>query len=170
MELHHIAQRFADNEHAIRALVSNVTPNQARWRPGEGAWSLLEVINHLHDEERRDFRTRLDMVLHAPGEQWPSIDPASWIVEFNYNERDLDQSVENFSRERTKSVDWLRQLKDPNWDAAYEHPKLGTITARDLMASWLAHDGLHLRQIAKLHFAYVSVLVPNGSTKYAGDW
>jgi len=36
----------------IQSIVAGVSAEQARWKPDEGSWSMLEVINHLYDEER----------------------------------------------------------------------------------------------------------------------
>ena len=63
---------------AIRELAKALSPEQARWRPAPGQWSVLEVLNHLCDEEREDFRQRLDLLLHHPGEPWPPVDPETW--------------------------------------------------------------------------------------------
>ncbi len=55
------------NAPTIAALVRAIPPAQARRRPTPADWSVLEVINHLADEEREDFRLRLDAALHRPG-------------------------------------------------------------------------------------------------------
>lgn len=70
-------------------------------------WSILEVINHLHDEEREDFRQRLDLVLANPEQTWPRIDPQTWVTSRGYNERDLSSSLNNFFTERENSLSWL---------------------------------------------------------------
>jgi len=50
-------------------------------------------------------------------------------------------------------------------------PKPGfPLSAGDLLASWLAHDFLHLRQLTGLHWEYVSLLAKPYSTDYAGMW
>lgn len=59
------------NGSAIVALASAVDAEQARWRPAPDKWSILEVVIHLADEEREDFRTRLDLILHDPTQEWP---------------------------------------------------------------------------------------------------
>ncbi len=64
----------------IRMLVDGVDDEQARWKPDAESWSILEVVNHLYDEEREDFRVRLDSMLHRPGENAPPIDPQGWVT------------------------------------------------------------------------------------------
>jgi hypothetical protein len=53
---------------------------------------------------------------------------------------------------------------------AHEHPKLGRLRAGDLLASWIAHDLLHLRQLAGLHFAWNARCLAPYSMAYAGNW
>ena len=61
-------------------LVSGLSLEQARWKPSLDKWSILEVVNHLYDEEREDFRQRLSLVLADPMQPWPPIDPRTWVT------------------------------------------------------------------------------------------
>ncbi|MBU1877773.1 MAG: DinB family protein, partial [Chloroflexi bacterium] len=153
----------------IRILLEGVSIEQARWRPAPDSWSLLEVINHLDDEEKQDFRVRLDTILHHPDQPWPPIDPGGWVVERHYNQRDPKESLDSFLRARQESLGWLKSLSSPNWEAVYEAP-FGQITAGDMFASWVGHDLLHMRQLVELHWAYTGVLVDPYATNYAGSW
>src|SRR5215212_1808204 len=114
LDLHHIVTRMRANTAAIAALARDVSDEQARWKPAADAWSLLEVVNHLYDEEREDFRTRLDYVLHRPGEPAPPIDPEGWVTARAYNQRDPRASLDAFLSEREASLEWLRGLQNAN--------------------------------------------------------
>jgi hypothetical protein len=170
MDLKSFTTRFSHNAQTIQSLVRGVAEEQARWKPTPDEWSILEVVNHLYDEEREDFRTRLDLLLHHPDQPWPGIDPRGWVVERKYNHRDLEESLNNFLSERQCSVSWLAGLSSPAWQTRREHPQAGSLSAGDLLASWLAHDFLHLRQLVGLHWEYVSLLAKPYSTDYAGMW
>jgi hypothetical protein len=170
MNLEYFIERLSANRQVFQGLVDGVGPEQAKWRPLPGKWSILEVINHLHDEEREDFRQRLDLVLSNPEQTWPRIDPPTWVTSRQYNERDLSVSVNRFFGERENSLSWLSQLKDPRWLNPYEHPDGGAITAGDLLASWLAHDYLHIRQLSRLHWQYVGLIASPFQTNYGGPW
>lgn len=170
MKIEPVLVRFEKNAEVVRNLAGSISPDQARWKPAPDKWSLLEVIHHLLDEEREDFRLRLDILLHRPDEPWPPVDPPTWVTERAYNRQDLGRTLRSFLRERRGSLAWLRGLQAPDWNAAYHHPKLGRITAGDLLASWLAHDFLHVRQLAKLHYDYAAKLTKPHSSDYAGSW
>ncbi|MFN2206298.1 MAG: DinB family protein, partial [Candidatus Promineifilaceae bacterium] len=146
MDYNYCLKQLAGDMLRIRLLAQGVDDEQARWRPDADSWSILEVICHLLDEERKDFRVRLDITLHKPDETWPGIDPAGWVTEHNYNEQVLAASLQAFQEEREASLAWLKRLEAPDWEASYEAP-WGTMRAGDLLASWVAHDLLHMRQL-----------------------
>ena len=158
-------------EHAgtIESLTLGISDELARWKPNPESWSILEVINHLYDEEREDFRVRVDYILHHPGQSWPPINPPGWITERGYNQRNLAQSVQNFLEERQKSLAWLKGLLNPDWQASAT-VSFGTFSAGDIFAAWVAHDVLHLRQLVELHWAYLVNAAEPYKVNYAGEW
>jgi hypothetical protein len=169
MNLDQFTQQMARQAEAIRTLVQGISDEQTRWKPGPDEWSILEVINHLHDEEIEDFRTHLDLILHHPGDPWPRTDPQGWVTERRYNEWEAAESLGDFLDARKESLAWLRGLASPNWEAAFQVP-WGQITAGDMLASWAAHDLLHLRQLVELQRAYVVRLADPYKVDYAGPW
>jgi hypothetical protein len=147
-----------------------ISQKQAHWKPAPKKWSILEVVNHLYDEEREDFRYRLRSVLEDPKEAWPSIAPEDWVIERGYQKRAYGPSVSNFLRERAESLKWLRGLSSPLWQASYHHPQSGLMSAEMILTNWLAHDYLHFRQIVSLKYSYLAKLVEPLSLEYAGHW
>lgn len=170
IDLDYVISRFAANAEAVGHLAGGLSDEQARWKPVPEEWSLLEVVNHLYDEEREDFRLRLDLTLHQPDTAWPPIDPEGWAIARAYHARDPQASLANWLQERQRSLAWLRGLADPDWQAGREHPQAGVLTAGDLLASWLAHDYLHLRQMAQLHWQYNAHQAAPYGVRYAGPW
>jgi hypothetical protein len=169
MELDRFISQMADDAQRVRALVEGISDEQARWRPDPDSWSILEVVNHLLDEEREDFRAFLDLALHRPDEPRPRINPGAWVTERGYNERDLDKSVQGFLAAREESLAWLQGLSSPDWEAIYQAP-WGPIRAGDVFAAWVAHDLLHIRQLVELHWAYTTQQLQPYEVDYAGEW
>jgi hypothetical protein len=160
-------ERFA---RMLPEIVRDVSPDDSRWKPPDGAWSILEIVCHLADEEEFDFRARLESTLNDASAPWPPIAPETWAVERRYNESDLAAVVARFTSLRGQSVSWLRSLKNPDWSRTYRDPDVGPIRAGDLLASWAAHDCLHLRQISKRMYQLAARDAGEYSTRYAGDW
>lgn len=163
-------RRLRANVAVFAALIEGVGNAQARWKPTPHEWSILEVVGHLADEEVLDFRTRLDLTLHRPEEAWQPIDPPRWAVERGYNEGSLEETFQRFADERTRSLAWLEALDEPDWDRRHVHPRLGEISAGDLLTSWVGHDLIHMRQINRLHRQYLVEVQSPYSADYAGSW
>ena len=108
MNLDYFIDGFSKNREVFSGLVRGVSLEQARWKPSPEKWSILQVINHLYDEEREDFRQRIELVLAEPMQGWPPIDPRTWVTSRGYNDRGVDTSLDNFLSEREKSLSWLR--------------------------------------------------------------
>jgi hypothetical protein len=161
---------LSQNAETIQSLVHSIDHEQASWKPNAEQWSILEVINHLVDEEREDFRTRFDSTINQPDATWPAIHPSTWVIERAYNLRDIAESLERFLLERDKSITWLKSLSSPDLEQAHSRLNFGTTRAGDLLASWLAHDLLHIRQLTRLHYQWWEQSVKPYSLKYAGDW
>ncbi|MBI3244630.1 MAG: DinB family protein [Chloroflexi bacterium] len=162
--------RLSADADTIASLSRGVTDAQARWKPSPDEWSILEVLCHLYDEEREDFRTRVDFTLHKPTEAWPPIDPAGWVTARGYNQREFGSSLEAFLRERRESLNWLMSLQNPDWNSTHQHPRIGAMMAGDVLAAWVAHDHLHIRQLNHLHWQHLSTQVKSISLDYAGGW
>ena len=170
LDLPYFTSRLEADVEVIRGLLTHVSDNQARWKPSAKQWSLLEVINHLGDEEVEDFRTRLKLAIESPGQEWPRIDPERWAVERQYNARNLRESLGRFVRERRVSLAWLSELQDVAWDSGHDHPQFKSIRSGDLLVSWLAHDLIHIRQMTRLHYEYPLQQKGAFSPDYAGKW
>ena len=159
--------RLSGNLNIFRDLTDNISEDQRIWKPEKNKWSILEVMHHLYDEEKEDFRIRLEFTLSIPQKDWIPIDPKGWVVERQYNNQNFSEIINKFINEREKSIKWLKALNQPDWNASYRHPKIGKISAGDLLVSWVAHDFLHMRQINKLNLDYYQTLSNPYNMRYA---
>ena len=75
MQFEALYQNLSQGAEIIRALTTGITQEEACFKPDPESWSVLEVICHMHDVEREDFRQRLDSILHRPTEEWGFLRP-----------------------------------------------------------------------------------------------
>lgn len=169
MDLEFAISQLQSQNKAILSLAEGLSIEQARWKPQSEDWSVLEVLNHLADEERLDFRRHLDHILFTPDYPWPEIAPQAWVIEKKYNQHRLDQTLNDFKFEREESLSWLSGLNNPNWDVVVQLP-WGKISAGDMLASWLAHDLLHIRQLVELRYQLTLAKSLPYRVAYAGKW
>jgi hypothetical protein len=165
----HIIQQLSKNKGIFKEFLNGLSKEEYLWKPSPEKWCLLEIICHLYDEEREDFRQRTKHVLETPEQPLPMFDQIAWVLDRKYIQQDYSVMLAKFLKEREWSVEWLKSLKNSKWSNAYEHPKLGQITAGMFLANWLAHDYLHMRQLIKLKFDYLKQST-NESLTYAGNW
>mgnify|MGYP006280176101 CR=1 FL=1 len=169
MDIEKCIAMLSNNKIRIQTLLQGVTQEEARYKPHPDSWSMLEVINHLFDEEKEDFRHRLKGVLHDPTRDLPPINPEAWIMDRSYNTREFLDSIHNFLDERDKSLQWLKSLSSPDWDQTYQRGDF-TIRAGDIFASWIAHDQLHMRQLIELQREILLMAAGSYQVDYAGLW
>jgi len=169
MEFRTLYQELIHSTEMIRAILTGIDQEQAQVKPDAKSWSILEVICHLYDIEREDFREHLDFILHRQNEQYHVIDPQSWITERKYNEQDFAEAQEKFFAERQASLEWLKTISGSDWDTTYTS-EYGSVTAGEMLSCWIAHDNLHLRQLVELRRVRIENITKPYPIEYAGDW
>src|SRR5690349_12461248 len=110
MEFAILYQELRNSTEMLRALMTGMTQEEAQFKPNLESWSMLEVVCHLYDTEREDFREHLDFILHRQHEEYHAIDPQAWVTERNYNQQNFREMQANFFSERKKSLEWLNEL------------------------------------------------------------
>jgi len=169
MEFKVLYQELVNSTETIRALLAGISQEEAQIKPSRGSWSILEVVCHLYDEEREDFREHLDFILHRQHEEWHPIAPQAWVKLRKYNQRNFTSMRSKFFLEREKSLAWLRKIRNSDWNITYKS-KFGSMRAGDMFASWVTHDNLHIRQLTELRRVRIERITKPYHIRYAGEW
>jgi len=163
INLQEMIHQLAANAEAIRALAQTFSDEQAQWKPDADNWSMHEVMAHLYNEERMDFRVHLMWFFGESSQR-----PGYVSVESSR------QALEGFLAERQASIAWLSVLEAPDWNVTtllhFGPNETVTVCAEDMLDSWVEHDILHMRQLVELmHGCNVQQASPY-AVKYAGGW
>ncbi|MBZ0267320.1 DinB family protein [bacterium] len=153
---------------ALLAVFQGADEQLLRDRETEKKWSPLEILAHLRDEEKLDFRVRAQCAIDGR-EPELNVDPEKWVTERNYNAMDPGEVYLDFAAERADSCRWLSSLSMADLEPALEHPAAGTMRAGDFIAAWRLHDLLHLRQFAHAMAVNTSRRLSDWKTAYAGE-
>ena len=170
INLDEFIRQLRANAAAVRALVEGISAEQAQWKPDADSWSMREVMEHLYNEERLDFRQHLKEMLSDPPQPWGRFNPEAYL-----SIKSCGHGLEGFLVERQASIEWLTALQDVDWDVTIEavfgpeDEKL-IFHAGDVLLSWAEHDILHLRQMIELHHAWNENQAAPYSLQYAGGW
>jgi hypothetical protein len=132
----------------LRGLMSELTEEDARWKPAEDRFSIAEVLAHLSHSEVHCYRMRLDRFL---GEEDPEFEPddAQMYLDL-YRDADPEDAFDRFEEQREKNVDFLRELPESAGARRAIHKEYGEITLSQMLHEWALHDLGHVRQIAEL--------------------
>lgn len=153
---------------ALLAVFQGADEQLMRERETEKKWSPLEILAHLRDEEKLDFRARARCAIEGRGIEL-NVDPERWAAERNYNAMDPGEVYLDFAAERADSCRWLASLSMADLEPSVEHPAAGTMRAGDFIAAWRLHDLLHLRQFAHAMAVNTSRRLADWKTRYAGE-
>ena len=164
-----IISLLQENRLVFKAMLEAVPEGLYHWRPEAGKWCILEIVCHLLDEEREDFRPRVQLALNHGKGDLISINPVGWVLERDYKGQDYAIMLQRFLEERDLSSDWLESLENPDWTGAFQHSDLGKMSAHQLLANWLAHDYHHIRQINSLKYSWLKKY-SGEDLSYAGNW
>ena len=135
----------------LRALLDGIPDTWARSNEGPETFSPFDVVGHLIDGEETDWIPRARIIL-ARGPN-PTFEPYD---RFRHRTRNAGRSLESllaeFTELRARNLELLGSwgLRDAELDLPGNHPGLGLVTLRQLVAAWVVHDLGHIAQVVRV--------------------
>ena len=132
----------------LRSLMTELTEEDARWKPGPERFSVSEVLAHLSHSEGHCYRMRLDRFM---AETRPEFEPddAQMYLDL-YRGADPEEAFDHFEDQRETNVEFLRTLPKSAGERKARHRAAGEITLQQMLHEWAMHDLGHIRQLAEL--------------------
>ncbi len=118
---------------------------------GAQTWSPYDVIGHLIHAEKTDWIPRLNRILEH-GESLP-FDTFDRQAQFaGHDRKPLPELLDDFALLRRESLTRLcaLDLQPSHLELTGTHPEFGSVTVRQLLATWTAHDLAHILQICRV--------------------
>jgi hypothetical protein len=132
----------------LRGLMTEISEEDARWKPAEDRFSIAEVLAHLSHSEGHCYRVRLDRFL---AEEMPEFEPDDAQMHLErYRNADPEEDFGHFEDQRETNIELLRGLPAAAGSRKAKHLAAGTITLAQMLHEWALHDLGHIRQIAEL--------------------
>jgi uncharacterized damage-inducible protein DinB len=135
----------------LRAMLAGLPATWTDATEGPETWSPYAIAGHLIHGERTDWIPRAELIL-AQGPQ-RRFEPFDRFAQFRESDgKSLDSLLDEFARLRTENLATLAnwRLTDAQFALQGEHPAFGTVTLRQLLATWVAHDLGHIAQVARV--------------------
>jgi hypothetical protein len=132
----------------LRGLMTEISEDDARWKPAPDRFSIAEVLAHLSHSEGHCYRMRVDRFLV---EDLPAFeaDDAQMYLE-RYRDSDPEEDFAHFEEQRDNNIEFLRGLPAVAGERAALHSVAGRITLSEMLHEWSLHDLGHIRQVAEL--------------------
>src|SRR3989442_967108 len=149
----------------LRALLDGWGEPWVRGREGPDTFSPFDVVGHLIDGEETDWIPRARIILaRGPDLRFEPYD------RFRHRARNVGRSLESllaeFARLRAANLELLRswKLTARELELPGEHPSLGRVTLRQLLAAWVVHDLGHLASTIPTSWRCTTPAKPTGSS------
>lgn len=118
---------------------------------GPDTWSALDVVGHLIHGEETDWVPRARIILeHGESRPFEPFDRFAQLSRFAG--WSLEQLLDRFTELRQANLETVRgwRLTEAQLALPGRHPELGSVTLRELLATWAVHDLNHLAQINRV--------------------
>lgn len=135
----------------MQALLAGLPPVWTDTTEGGESWSPYVIVGHLIHGERTDWIPRAQVIL-AQGEN-RRFTPYDRFAQFHESAgKPLGQLLAELAELRVANLETLAswQLSEQQLGLESEHPEFGTVTLRQLLATWVAHDLGHIAQTARV--------------------
>jgi hypothetical protein len=136
---------------ALDALLRGLPDGWIAATEGPGTWSPFDVIGHLIHGERTDWIPRVRVILdHGRTRPFDTFDRFAQFAASRG--RTLDRLLDEFASLRRDNLRELAALRltEADLDRRGQHPELGSVTLRQLLSTWVAHDLDHVVQVSRV--------------------
>ncbi|MFT3882832.1 MAG: DinB family protein [Gemmatales bacterium] len=149
-DLEHALEVLQRTPSVLHSLLHCLSDFWCKSNYGPETFSPFDVVGHLIHGEETDWMVRAHIILEQ-GEAQPLPPFDRYAMYETSRGKTMADLLAEFAQLREKNLNDLRALKltPEQLDKRGTHPALGTVTLKQLLATWVAHDLNHLHQIAK---------------------
>ena len=149
--LAHSTELLVRTPATLQALLADLPDPWTHGTEGPDSFSPFDVVGHLIDGEETDWIPRARIILaQVPGSQFLPYDRLRHRTR-NVG-RTLNSLLAEFAQIRPANLAILSAWNLSSTDLALVglHPSLGSVSLRELLATWVVHDLGHCAQIARV--------------------
>ncbi len=148
----------------LRSILAGASQEDLDWQPSPERWSIAMVLAHLFEAEQNVFLRRLTLIAGQDNPDLPIYDQMEMFK--TRSAFDARRELDNFQRERRRTVDWLRGVPESAAARTGRHAELGVITFSEVLHELAFHDLGHIRQIAELYRSHAFYPKIGGFQRY----
>jgi len=150
-KLEHAIEILQRTPATLNSLLRDLPEPWLHHNEGPETWSPYDIVGHLIHGDETDWIPRAKIILEH-GETRP-FEAFDRIAMFEKSKgKSISELLDTFARLRAEN---LRELQQWNLTADLlekrgMHPELGVVTLKQLLATWVAHDLGHIRQVVRV--------------------
>ena len=136
---------------ALRSMLSGLPESWTTATEGPESWSPYDIVGHLIHGERTDWIPRARIILEQGGDR--RFTPYDRFAQFRESKgKTLGDLLDEFEQLRRENLGTLASwsLDDARLTLTGVHPEFGSVTLRQLLATWVVHDLGHIAQVARV--------------------
>jgi hypothetical protein len=118
--------------------------------PSPEEWSIHQIVVHIADSEANSY-VRCRRFIAEPGQSLMAYDEMQWGRELNYEEQDIEESLELFRWLRRKSYTLISGLPEEVWSNTAYHPENGMMTFDAWLDVYHRHVPEHIAQMQSVY-------------------
>ncbi len=141
----------------LKSLLYELPEEWVMVNEGPETWSAFDVVGHLIQGERTDWITRAKIILRNKDDK--TFEPFDRFAQKKLSAgKTIEQLLDEFAQLRNKNIEELNSwnLTEADLEKVGNHPALGTVTLKQLIATWTIHDLSHLHQISRVMVKHYS--------------
>jgi len=135
----------------LKTLLDGLEEDWITNNEGPDTFSPYDIIGHLIHGEKTDWRPRAEMIMHFGLSK--TFIPYDRFAQYEESRgKSLQQLLTEFTSLRQVNMEWFRglRLNEGELDKQGNHPGLGQVTLRQLLATWVVHDLTHIAQVGRV--------------------
>ncbi|RIA08330.1 DinB family protein [Flavobacteriaceae bacterium MAR_2010_72] len=149
--IQHTLEVLEKTPNVLHTLLLNLSVDWIICNEGENTWSAFDIVGHLIHGEKTDWIPRMQIILSDS--QNKTFETFDRFAQFeNSKGKTLLELLNEFSELRQQNLTYLKSLNltEDQWDLEGTHPELGTVTLKQLLATWVVHDLTHIAQLSRV--------------------
>ncbi|HMJ48554.1 MAG TPA: DinB family protein [Ferruginibacter sp.] len=135
----------------LNTLLNGLSDDWVMNNEGPETFSPYDVIGHLIHGEKTDWTERAKMILEFSNTK--TFVPWDRFAQYEESKgKLLPQLLDEFASIRKENIVWFKglNLTEDDLDKKGMHPKLGDVTLRNLLSTWVIHDLTHIAQVTRV--------------------
>lgn len=135
----------------LRSIFTGLSDDWTMNNEGPETFSPFDVLGHLINGEKTDWRPRVIMILEYGDSK--TFVPYDRFAQYQESKgKTITQLLDEFEKLRKENMEWFRSLTLTEEDLGKQgmHPVLGRVTLKQLLSTWVIHDLTHIAQITRV--------------------